>query len=245
MSDKELDALKQLENAGLSAEGRRNVKALRAEIESREPEGIMRKTRRALAKIFKWIVVPGLALGGAVGATAYVVTQAKDAFPATLQSALEREPRERKEEIIRLGEAVKSAGVSMRDKLLEFAWTAGEQLTNPRELFKLSRQAFSGIWSDHEQAKHGDQSPDKTIAAIKAYVAGNAELSAKLAAVEVAYKELERYILNFDQLPKVLTEVTEEDERQFWADYRKNLWKEMLGMGEKMPTSAPASGSQE
>lgn len=228
-----------LDRQDLPEETRGFLTELKEKVEE-EVDSWREKFRRGFNTALKGALVIGsLAVAG------YVGKQAVDAFPQAAESAIDRELGERKEVIVKMGEKVKASGVAFRDRLLDFAWSAGEQLQKPQELFRLGKRAFSGVWEDGGEAlTQGDLKPDQIMDQMKIYVKDNPVLSKKFAAAETAYRVLEADIQAFNSIPEVLTGFTEKDMGEFWRDYRKALWSEMLGEGDKL-TSAPEPESQE
>ncbi len=237
MSDKELDALEQLEKAELSPEGRRNVEALRAEIESREPEGIMRITRRALAKIFKWIVVPGLAVGGA----AYVGKQAMDAFPTAVEAAAHREVNERLSAIQGAFAELQGAAGSLLLKLYDLLMAMKDKASSWDGASTLAVGVWDGLWKDGaEWWATGDKSPDKLISELRHRLSDDPVVSAKMDAVFASYEELKKKKDKLEAAGQGAFQANDQDAIEFYNDYKREFWKEMLGKGNSLSTSAPA-----
>ncbi len=245
MSDKDLEALDRLAEADLSEESRASLDAIRSEIEGREPEGIMRKTRRALGKIFKWIVVPGLAVG-AVGTTIYAGKQALDAFPSAVEVAAKREVNERMVAIQGAFAELQGTAGSLLLKLYDLMIAMKDKATSWDGASTLAVGLWDGIWADGaDWLATGDKSPDKLIAEMKRRLSDDPVISAKMDSVFAAYEELKKKKEALEAAGKGAFEANDQDAAEFYEDYKKEFWKEMLGKGGNLTTSAPASESQE
>lgn len=244
-TNEDLKAVEKLKSASLSPAARANLDAIEAELRAKETETWMDKFKSRVWKVMKWagIGVVGVAT---VGGVAYVGKQAMDAFPAAVETAANREVKERVEAVkLAFGELQGAAG-GLLLKLYDFMIALKNKATTIEGLSELISGVWDGAWAEgKDYLATGDASPDKLIAKMKEIVANDPELSGKMDGIFVAYEDLKLKKDAFEAVGKGAFEANDQDAIEFFQDYKREFWMEMKGKGQELSTSSPKSESQE
>lgn len=242
-TNEDLKAVEKLKGASLSSTARANLDAIEAEIRAKETETWVDKFKSRVWKVMKWVgfgAVGAATVGGAV----YVGKQAVDAFPTAVETAANREVKERVEAVqFAFGELQRSAG-GLLLKLYDFMIALKNKATTVEGLSGMASSMWDGIWAEGEDyMASGDTSPDKLIAKMKEIVANDPELNSAMDAIFAAYEDLKLKKDAFEAAGKGAFEANDQDAVEFFQDYKKEFWTEMKGKGRRLSTSSPASES--
>lgn len=244
-TNEELKAVEKLKSASLSPAARANLDAIEAELRARETETWMDKFKSRVWKVMKWMGVGAVGVA-TVGGVAYVGKQAVDAFPSAVETAANREVKERVEAVkLAFGELQGAAG-GLLLKLYDFMIVLKDKATTVEGLSTMASSMWDGIWDEgKDYLATGDASPDKLIAKMKEIVANDPELSGKMGGIFAAYEDLKLKKDAFEATGRGAFEAKDEDAVEFFNDYKNEFWKEMKGKGQQLSTSSPKSESQE
>ncbi len=230
----ELAALEQLEKANLSEEGRARLAKIREELEAKTPEDWMDKFKSRVWKVMKWVGIGAVGVA-TVGGVAYVGKQAVDAFPTAVETAAKREVKERVEAVqFAFGELQRSAG-GLLLKLYDFMIALKDKASTLEGLSTMASSMWDAVWAEKEDyLANGDTSPDKLIAKMKEIVANDPELSGRMDGIFAAYEDLKLKKDAFETAGKGAFEAKDQDAIEFFQDYKREFWTEMLNKRETL-----------
>lgn len=157
-----------------------------------------------------------------------------DAFPQAVETAANREVKERVEVIKVAYEELNQAAFTLLRTLYEFLLAVKEKATTWEGVSKAAGSLWQGIWDDGaEYLANGDSSPDQILGQIKSMVEDDPVLSQKLTEVFASYDKLKTEKDEFEQAGKSAFEANDTDAKEFYEDYKKEFWDEMLQRGPK------------
>ncbi len=99
----------------------------------------------------------------------------------------------------------------------------------------MASSMWDAVWAEKEDyLANGDTSPDKLIAKMKEIVANDPELSGKMDGIFAAYEDLKLKKDAFEKAGKGAFEAKDQDAIEFFQDYKREFWTEMLNKRETL-----------